>query len=95
MVVAAFVFVVPVFVVSSSCTTGVNVALALAPDDICDDGDDDDGNEEYKDNMTGASEMIDCDLSFSLALWETCGRGRVHEKKSHTSMMTALAAAVA
>ena len=87
MVVVALVFVVAVFVVSSSCTTGVHVALASALDDIRDDGDDDDDNKEYKDNVAGASEMIVCDPSFALALWETCGRGRVLEMKSQTSMI--------
>ena len=87
MVVAALVFVVPVFVVLSSCTTGVHVALASTLDDIRDDGDDDDGDAEYKDSMTGASEMIVCDPSFALALWESCGRGRVLEMRLQTSMI--------
>ncbi len=87
MVVAALVFVVPVFVVLSSCTTGVHVALASALDDIRDDGDDDNDNKEYKDNAAGASEMIVCDPSFALALWKTCGHGRVLEMKSQTSMI--------
>ena len=73
MVVVAFVLVVSVFVVSSSCTMGVRSALTSVTGDICDDGDDDNDNREYKDNMTGASGVIACDPSFALSPWEACG----------------------
>ncbi len=55
MVVVAFVLVVSVFVVSSSCTMGVRSALTSVPGDNCDDDDDDNDNKEYKDNTAGAS----------------------------------------
>ncbi len=54
-VVVVSVFVVSVFVVSSSCTTCVHPTLTSVPGDICDDGDDDNDNKEYKDNTAGAS----------------------------------------
>ena len=72
-VVVASVFVVSVFVVSSSCTTCVHPALASVPGDICDDGDDGNDNNAYKDNMTGASGVIACDPSFALAPLKICG----------------------
>ncbi len=56
MVVVRFVLVVSVFVVSSPCTTGVQSALTLVPDDSSDGNDDD--NDEYKDNITGNLRMI-------------------------------------
>ena len=72
-VVVAFVFVVSVFVLSSSCTMGVHSTLTSVPGDICDDGDDDNDNREYKDNMTGASGVIACDPSFALSPLKICG----------------------
>ncbi len=65
----AFALVVFVSVVSPSCTAGVQSALTSIPGD---DGGDE-NNDEYKDNITGNTGMIACDLSLAPVPLKLCG----------------------